>query len=116
MKNEYAYSMNTFEDLLKAKQDLKLEILDQEDEINNNKWLKLSSSFIKNRTYKTPFSDIGASFNIKDILASPIGNLLNAYLMGNKKTRKYFIMFSIAKEMIPFAIEKIKEIIYFKKH
>lgn len=40
-----------------------------------------------------------------------IEGVLSALLLANKTTRKYFIMFTVAKEMIPFAIGKINDLI-----
>ena len=38
-------------------------------------------------------------------------NLLSTALMANKKTRKFFVAFVIAKEMVPFILEKVNEFV-----
>jgi len=102
----------TYRDLLEAKQELKTEITAQEDKILNNKLVQFTSS-INNGNFSLidSLQDSLSSIGLKNILASPLGNLLGTYLLSNKYTRKYFIGFTIVKESIPYALQKLKEII-----
>lgn len=111
MKRKLDYTISSYEDLMNFKQDLKSEISRQELEIKNNKFLKISSSIFNGESIKQPLFESFSSIDLKGILSSPIANILSTFLMSNKITRKYFISFTIIKEMVPFAIEKIKEII-----
>lgn len=97
----------TFDDLLRIKLDLKYEISGLESEIKDNKFLKISSSFLGEESLKDSIFDSISSVSIKELLKGPLAKLLSTFLMSNKITRKYFVPFTIIKEMIPFVIEKI---------
>lgn len=103
--------ITSYNDLLRLKKDLKIEISQLETEIRNNKILKLSSSLFNQDPIKEPLFETISSINLKDLLSGPIAKIFGTFLMSNKITRKYFVSFTIIKEMAPFLIEKIKTII-----
>lgn len=104
-------SINTYQELITAKKELKLEVTTLEEEIKDNKLLKFSTSIIEGKSLKEPILDSLQSLDLKNILASPLGNLATTFLLSNKFIRKYFIAFSIIKETVPYAFTKIKELI-----
>lgn len=110
MANNISTQIRTYEDLLVAKEFLKSEIRNQEHTFLKNPIIKISSSILGGNS-------------LKDIVKSPIANitrenmiktaenLLSTFLLANKKTRGIYIGFVIAKEMIPFTLLKINEIL-----
>jgi len=107
MKNK----ITSFDALINYKRVLKSEISEQEREIKNNNLVKISSYLFNGESRKTPLFESISSINLKDILSGPLANMLSAFLMSNKRARKYFISFTIAKEMVPFILDKIKSIV-----
>jgi len=101
--------ITSYQDLLDAKQDLKIDIALQETEFQNNKFVKFASSFDKGKSLKGSVLESLTSVGFKDIITSPLGSLLSTYLLSNKVIRKYFIGFTILKETIPYAFKKLKD-------
>lgn len=110
MKSKYVYNINSYKELKKAKQDLKLEIEDQVDTIKNSNLVKWTSVFYKKESFSDSLSQSLNSIDFWEILTGPISNLIGSYLMRYKSTRKFFIVFFIAKEMIPYLLSKINEL------
>ncbi len=108
MSNDVNFKINSFEDLLSAKKRLKSEIEDQENSFMDNPVFKISSSFFSGDSFKNSFQKSFDSLSLNDIIKTG-ENLLSTVLMANKKTRKYFIAFVVAKEMVPFLFMKINE-------
>lgn len=101
--------INTYQDLLDAKKELKEEIFLQEADFKNNKLVKFTSSFDKGKALKGTVLETISSVGFKDIITSPLGSLLSTYLLSNKVIRKYFIGYTILKETIPYAFQKLKD-------
>lgn len=106
--DNYSSNIKSFDDFKKTKQQLKREIEGQEFELKNNPITKISSSFFGKESSK--------SFNLSNTLSSKdykktSSKLINSFLFANKSTRKYFVAYTIAKEMIPFTLKKVNELI-----
>lgn len=99
----------TYQDLLTAKKELKEEISLQETDFQNNKLVKFASSFDSGKSLKGSVLETISSAGFKDIITSPLGSLLSTYLLSNKTLRKYFIGYTILKETIPYAFQKLKD-------
>ncbi len=99
-------NITTYQELITAKTDLKSEVSILEKELKSNKILKVFTSIFEGKSLKEPLLD---SIDLKSILASTLGNLASTFLLSNKFIRKYFIAFSIIKETVPYAFNKIKE-------
>ncbi len=104
-------NITTYQELIAAKKDLKQDVLLTENELKNNKLLKFSTAIIEGKSLKEPLLDSLYTIDLKNILASPLGNLASTFLLTNRYVRKYFIAFSIIKETVPYAFNKIKEMI-----
>jgi hypothetical protein len=104
-------TIKTYQDLINAKKELKIEISDAENELKNNKLFKFSSAIIEGKSLKEPLLDSVSSIDLKSILSSPLGNILNTFLLTNKFVRKYFVAFTIIKETVPYALNKLKDMI-----
>jgi len=110
MSNPSNFNIKSYEDLKIARQQLKNDISDQELSIINNPLIKISSSIFGGESFKSSFKTSFESASLDDYKRAA-ENILSSILMANKKTRKYFIAFIIAKEMIPFTIQKINEVL-----
>ena len=104
MKN----NISTYSELLQAKKSLKSEISKNELEIKSNKFLKLTSAIGSGDSIKKTVLETVTSVNLKELISSPIGNMASTFLLTNKSVRKYFIAFTILKETIPYAFDKLK--------
>lgn|GEM_PF-2147685 len=106
-------NITSYEDLLLEKQRLKREISEQEYSFKANPVYKIASSIIhtnRNNPFTHPLSfakDINARANLK----LGVEGILSALLLASRSTRKYFIMYTVAKEMLPYTISKINELI-----
>ena len=95
-------------DLERAKKELKQEITLQEDELLQNPLVSIPMSFLQSSTLKGSIQNSLESIsleNYKQALMSLIGTVM----LANKRTRKFFIGFVIAKELVPFVIDRVKE-------
>lgn len=104
-------TITTFEELQRKKLALKDEIYFQELEFKETALFKIGSSLLQGKSMKSYIVDSVSPFNLKGIINGPIGSLLSTILLANKRTRKYFVTFTIAKEIIPFALQRIKGIL-----
>jgi len=109
MSRQNSFHINSYEDLKKVKKQLKLDIVAQEEAFGNNPIFKISSSLFKGASFKSSLNTSMESISLENYKRIA-ENLLSTVLMANKKTRKFFIAFIIAKEMIPFTIQKINEV------
>ena len=109
MNNEIKFEITSFEDLINAKNKLKSEIEVQEINFMNNPVFKIYSSFFSGGSLKSSFHKSFETLSLDDIMKTG-ENLLSTFLMANKKTRKFFIAFVVAKEMVPFLFMKINEL------
>ncbi len=110
-----ASKIETFQDLIDSKKDLKEEISSLEAEIKNNKIVQVSNLFVGGKHDKIPSLDSLHIPHVKDIVNSPIGNVLSTFLLSNKKIRKYFIGFVIIRETVPYLVSEISKLIEEKK-
>jgi len=106
-----ANNVTTYQDLISAKKELKQDIKSIEEDIKNSNIVKISNFFIKGKTLQTPSLDSIKIPHVKEILKSPIGNVVSSFLLSNKKIRKYFIAFVVVRETVPYALTEIKKLI-----
>jgi hypothetical protein len=103
------HKITSYDQLQHAKGRLKGEIYFQEEALKDTQVFKIGSSLLQGKV-KNPLINSDSPFNLNGIVNGPIGSLLSTFLMANKKTRKYFVSFTIAKEIVPFALQKINDI------
>ncbi len=108
MMNHAPIQIKTYKDLLAARQILKSDIKEQETSFKNNPILKISSTLLKGNSLKSAIKNPLASLNSGNYVKAA-ESLLSTILFANKKTRSIFIGYVIAKEMIPFTMQKINE-------
>ncbi len=112
MKSKSGVKISTFEGLNLAKQDLANTIKAQEEEILNSPVFSIPAAIFQGGSFKGSFKNSMDSFSL-DHYKKAAMNLLSTVLMANKRTRKFFVGFIIAKEMVPFILDKVNE--YVKK-
>ena len=117
MDNNKISGIKTFDELKAEKARLRSEIAAIESDFKSNPVLKISSAiFGKDKhadsSFRHPLSFLnkGNDNTLTTGLIHTTENLLGTFLISNKFTRKYFIGYTIAKEMIPFAIKKFNEV------
>ena len=103
--------IETYQDLIDSKKDLRKEVISIESGIKNNRIVQFSNLLVSNKSLKSSTLDSYHLPHVKDLIASPIGNIVSTFLLSNKKIRKYFIAFVVIREAVPFAVSEIKKII-----
>ncbi|WKK64976.1 hypothetical protein [Lutimonas zeaxanthinifaciens] len=112
MRSKLNQRISTFEELNLAKKKLSVRIKEQEEEILSNPIISIPSAILQGGSFKSSFKTSMESISLDHYKAAAL-SLLSSVLMANKKTRKFFVAFIIAKEMVPFLLQKINE--YVKK-
>ena len=108
--NNSSGKIKTFADFNRAKQDLTLEIKNQEAEILSSPIFTIPASFFSTGSVKDNLKDSFGSISLHDYKKAAM-NLISTALMANRKTRKFFVGFIIAKEMLPFILDKLNEFV-----
>ncbi len=101
---EYEYNIENFEDLKFARQQIKQDIKKQEASFKDNPLVKISSSLYGGKSNSVKGS-LFNNFAGKNRRSG--SNMIKTLLLASKATRKYFIAYTIAKEMIPFTLSKL---------
>lgn len=112
MKSRSAARITTFDELNLAKQKLAKTIKKQEDEFLNSPLLSIVSGIFQGGSVRNSLKQSMELISFEHYKKAAL-NLLGTVLMANKRTRKFFVAFIIAKEMVPFILEKVNE--YVKK-
>ncbi len=117
MSNNSTSGIKSFDDLKAEKIRLRSEISQIETDFKSNPVLKISSLvFGKDKhadsSFKHPLSFLtaGKEKTLTTGLIHTTESLLGTFLISNRFTRKYYVGYTIAKEMIPFAIKKFNEV------
>ena len=95
-------------DLERAKKELKQEITLQEDELLQNPLVSIPMSFLQSSTLKGSIQNSLESISLENYNQA-LMSLIGTVMLANKRTRKFFIGFVIAKELVPFVIDRVKE-------
>ena len=112
MKSRSGAKITTFNELNLAKQKLANTIKKQEQEFLDSPLLSIASTIFKGGSVRNSLKHSMESISLENYKSAAM-NLISTVLMANKKTRKFFVGFIIAKEMIPFILDKVNE--YVKK-
>jgi hypothetical protein len=109
MRIESQYRIRSMKDLERAKRDLREQISQQEAELLGHPLVSIPMSFLQSSSIKGSIQNSLESIsleNYKNALMSLIGTVM----LANKRTRKFFIGFVLAKELVPYAVQKIGEL------
>ena len=108
--NNSQRKIKTFADLNLAKQELALEIKEQESNFLNSPIFTISAAILEAGNIKGSLKSSIESISLHDFKRVAL-NLISTVLMANRRTRKFAIGFIIAKEMVPFLLEKVNEFV-----
>ena len=100
--------IRSMKDLNEAKERLRLEIAAQETELLEHPIVSIPLALIDGTSVKGSLHDSMESFNLGNYKNALYG-LVSTVMLANRKTRKIFIVFMIAKELVPFIVQKIGE-------
>jgi len=106
-KNEF--NIESFDDLKFAQEQLRLDNANIELSIKENPVVKISSSLLGGNPIKDTFVN-----NLSGGKRQSGAKMIKALLFASKVTRKYFIGYTIAKEMVPYTLQKVNELL--RKH
>jgi len=112
MKSKQVGSITSYGELKIAKKRLAQTIKSQEDEILNSPVVSIPLAIFSSGSIKGSLQDSIESISLEHYKKAAL-NLISTVLMANRKTRKFFVGFIIAKEMVPFILDKVNE--YIKK-
>ena len=99
-------NIDSFGDLKFERQRLQNEITDQEQSLKENPLVKISSSIYGSDAEKGSLRSALYENGVKSGL-----QYVKPLLLANNVTRKYFLAYSIAKEMVPFALKKVNSLL-----
>jgi hypothetical protein len=108
MKSRSPDSIVTFEQLRAAQRRLKDELKDQEESLLKNPLVTIPTALFQGGSLKSSISSSMEAVSFEQIKKTAI-SLISTALMANRRTRKFFVAFVIAKEMVPFVLEKVNE-------
>ncbi len=108
MKFESNYRIRSINDLNRAKQELRNTIAIQEQELLDHPVISIPLSLLETSSIKGSVHTALESISLENY-KNALMSLLGTFLLANRKTRKFFIGFVIAKELVPYAIQKIEE-------
>lgn len=112
MKSRPVAKITTFDELNLAKKKLANTIKQQEDEFLSSPLVSIATGIFQGGSVRNTLKNSMESFSLENYKKAAL-NLISTVLMANKKTRKFFVGFIIAKEMVPFILDKVNE--YVKK-
>ncbi|PHS66738.1 MAG: hypothetical protein COB12_05910 [Flavobacterium sp.] len=104
------YDIFSYEDLQRERQKLKLIIIEQEVSLKENPIVKITKSFNNSSSVSSSVKEVFSGLNFQSGEA-----LISSLLLSSKKTRKYYLAYIVAKEMVPFTIQKVKELVESRK-
>ena len=104
------YDIKSYEDLQAARDNLKLTIKEQEQSFNENPIVKIADSLKNKESMKNSLFE-----NLPNLNFETGEKIISSFLLANKVTRKYFAGYLVAKEMIPYLIDKVKDIVNSKE-
>jgi uncharacterized phage infection (PIP) family protein YhgE len=99
------FDIFSYGDLQRERQKLKQTIQKQEESFKENPVVKIANSFNKSSSVSSSMKEAFSGLNFQTGEA-----LISSLLLSIKKTRKYYLAYIVAKEMIPFTIKKVKDI------
>ncbi len=103
-KNEF--NIESFDDLKFAQKQLRLDNENIELSIKESPIVKITSSLLGGNSIKDTFVN-----NLSGGNRQSGGKMIKALLLANKVTRKYFISYTIAKEMVPYTLNKVNDLL-----
>ncbi len=104
------YDIFSYEELQQERMLLKQKIIEQENSLKENPVVKIANSFNGSKSVTGSVKEALSEFNFQSG-----ETLISSLLLASKATRKYFIGYTVAKEMVPYLLQKVKEVLKSKK-
>ena len=104
------YNIESFEDLKFAQEQIRKDNEDIELAFKDNPVIKISSSLLGGESIKETISNNLFTGDRRQSGAK----MIKALLLANKFTRKYFVGYTIAKEMVPYTLHKVNQLLHNK--
>jgi len=108
MKFENQYRIRSINDLNRARQVLRNKIAEQEQQLLGHPVISIPLSFLETSSVKGSIQTAMESISL-DNYKHAMMSLISTVLLANRKTRKFFIGFVIAKELVPYVLHKVEE-------
>jgi hypothetical protein len=110
MKVDAKTPIRSMQDLNRAKENLRLEIAAQEAELLEHPVVSIPMALMEGTSVKGSIHDSIESFSLGNY-KNAVMSLVGTFLLANRKTRKIFIVFMLAKELVPFIVHKMSDIV-----
>lgn len=104
--SKHSYDIKSYEDLQAARDQLKNSIKEQEQSLLESPVVKIVDSLKSKDSMKSSLLK-----SLPDLKFEAGEKILSSFLISNKVTRKYFAGYLVAKEMVPYVIDKVKSIV-----
>jgi len=98
--------IGSFEELQLARKNLKAVIKAQESSAKESPIAKISKIFNGSKSLSKSIQGGFSDLNIQYV-----ETIISSLLLSLKATRKYYVAYIVAKEMVPFVIKKVSETI-----
>jgi len=108
-RNEF--NIGSYEDLKFAQEQLRKDNKEIEISIKNNPVVKISTSLLGGESVKVKENFVN---NLTRGNRHSAAKMVKALLFANKITRKYFVGYTIAKEMIPYTLDRVNKLLHNK--
>lgn len=106
MKIQSNFNIRSYEDLKRVKKKLRDDIAGQEDEILHHPLISVPLALFESTSIKGSIQNSLESISL-DNYKHALMSLIGTVMLANRRTRKFFIGFVIAKELVPIAVQKI---------
>ena len=93
-------------ELNEARAKLRLEIASQEIELLEHPFISVPLALIDSTSVKGTLQESMESLSLGNYKNAILG-LVGTVLLANRRTRKFFIAFMVAKELVPFLVQKV---------
>ena len=104
-----ANSISSYAELLAAREQLKLEIKDQESQILDHPLVSIPTALFQGSSVKGSIQHSMESISLENYKKAAM-SLISTVMLANKRTRKFFVAFIMARELVPFILDKVREV------
>ena len=103
-------SIRSYAELMAAKEQLKLEVKDQEREILEHPMVSIPMALFRGSSMKGTLQHSVESISLENYKKAAM-SLISTVMLANKRTRKFFVAFVMARELVPFILDKVREVL-----
>ena len=103
-------SIRSYAELKAAKEQLKLEVKDQEAQILDHPMVSIPMALFHKSSVKGALQHSMESISLDNYKKAAM-SLISTVMLANKRTRKFFVAFVMARELVPFILDKAREVL-----